>query len=272
MAIAATPSRAEPSRSTSAEIVRVLGYSVSNLTLNEAVTRAARCLEEPGLHHVVVINTNKIWLADRTPELKKIMERAEMVITEYGPVWAARILGAPLKANIRGIGLLQALLPGLEQCVAPIYLLGARDEVLRTLIEKLHLSYPHLPIVGARNGYFQAREEPEIVENINASGAAALFVAMGSPRQELFIERYRSSLLPRLAMGVGGSFDVLAGIKRDAPPWMRHGSEWAYRLWQDPKNLWKRYLRAHPWFVYRTLREKVARILVPFVPGGDGDR
>lgn len=239
--------------------VSVLGYPVTNLTLDEAVARFATFLEESGLHHIVVANTNKIWLANRTPELGKILHRAEMVVTEYGPVWASRVMGTPLKANIRGIGLLRALLPMLEQCGAPIYLLGGHEEVLRTLLSNLQLTHPQLAIAGARNGYFQAADEFKIVDDINKSGAAVLFVAMGSPRQELFVERYRSALRIRAAMGVGGSFDVLAGLKRDAPSWTRHGTEWAYRLLQDPKNLWKRYLRAHSWFIYRTLRDKAFR-------------
>lgn len=237
--------------------IPVLGYPVTNVTMEEAVLRFAAFLEGSELHHIVVVNTNKLWLASRTPGLSEILHRAEMVITEYGPVWASRILGTPLKANIRGIGLLRTLLPWLEARRVPIYLLGAKAEVLYTLIRKLHSCYPRLEIAGARNGYFNASQEAGIVDDMNNSGARALFVAMGSPRQELFVERHRAHLRPRVAMGVGGSFDVLAGSKRDAPPWMRHGTEWVYRLWQDPKNLWKRYLQAHPWFIYCTLRQKL---------------
>ena len=259
----ALTSRPETSQPVSADSVCVLGYAITNVTLDEAVGRVACFLKEPGLHHVVVVNTNKIWLADRTPELSEILHRAEMLITEYGPVWASRVLGTPLKANVRGIGLLQALLPALERSRVPIYLLGGREPVLRTLLGKLQLTYPHLAIVGARNGYFELPEETAVIEDVNRSAAEVLFVAMGSPRQELLVERHRSALQVRVAMGVGGSFDVLAGVKRDAPPWMHHGTEWAYRLWQDPRHLWKRYLRAHPWFVYRTLCDKAARIAAP---------
>jgi N-acetylglucosaminyldiphosphoundecaprenol N-acetyl-beta-D-mannosaminyltransferase len=245
------------------DAVRVLGYPVSNLTLEEAVARVADFTAKPSLHHIVVINTNKIWLASHTPELSEILHRAEMAITEYGPVWASRVLRTPLKANIRGIGLLQALLPWLERQCVPIYLLGGRESVLRPLLDNLLLTHPDLVIAGTRNGYFQPAEESAIIDHINTSGAAVLFVAMGSPRQELFIERHRATLQIRVAMGVGGSFDVLAGLKRDAPPWMHHGTEWIYRLWQDPKTLWKRYLQAHPWFIYRILRDKAARVAAP---------
>jgi exopolysaccharide biosynthesis WecB/TagA/CpsF family protein len=80
---------------------------------------------------------------------------------------------------------------------------------------------------------------------------------MGSPRQELFLDRYRHDLDVSVAMGVGGSFDVLAGLKKDAPAWTRHGFEWMYRLVQDPRNLWKRYLTVNPWFVARVFAERL---------------
>ena len=80
---------------------------------------------------------------------------------------------------------------------------------------------------------------------------------MGSPRQEQWIESQRGRLQVRVAMGVGGSFDVLAGIKKDAPQWVRHGGEWLYRLAQDPRSLWKRYLKTNPWFVAQVLRERL---------------
>jgi len=239
------------------DAIPVLGYPVTNVTMDEAVLRFSSFLEETGLHHILAVNTNKLWLASRSPELSQVLHRAEMTIPEYGPVWASRILGTPLKANIRGIGLLRTLLPWLETRHVPIYLLGAREEVLSTLLPKLRSSYPRLEIAGARNGYFDAGQEAGIIEDLNSSGAVVLFVAMGSPRQEFFVERHRARLRPRVAMGVGGSFDVLAGIKRDAPPWMRHGTEWVYRLCQDPTHLWKRYIQAHPWFIYCTLRQKL---------------
>jgi N-acetylglucosaminyldiphosphoundecaprenol N-acetyl-beta-D-mannosaminyltransferase len=180
-----------------------------------------------------------------------------LVIPEYGPVWAARTLKTPLKANVRGVGLFLSLIPKFEQWGAPVYFLGAREEILQALVERVKRDYPALRIAGARNGYFQAADEDEIAAGIKASGAAVLFVAMGSPRQEFFVEKYRNKMGVRVAMGVGGSFDVLAGLKQDAPAWTHHGLEWLYRLWLDPKNLLKRYLRVHPWFVWQVLRQKV---------------
>jgi N-acetylglucosaminyldiphosphoundecaprenol N-acetyl-beta-D-mannosaminyltransferase len=153
--------------------------------------------------------------------------------------------------------LLKALLPWLESEQVPAYFLGAKASVLEEMKSRLRATHPRLVIAGMRSGYFDASQEREIVDQINRSGTAILFVAMGSPRQELWIEKYRRTLTVRVAMGVGGSFDVLAGLKRDAPQWVRHGGEWLYRLLQDPRNLWRRYLTTNPWFVYRVLRERI---------------
>jgi N-acetylglucosaminyldiphosphoundecaprenol N-acetyl-beta-D-mannosaminyltransferase len=243
-----------------AEVVRVLGYPITNVTLDEAVFCVSQFLFDPVLHHIVVVNTNKFWLADHDPELGEIIRHAEMVITEYGPVWASKILGTPLKANVRGIGLFRSLLPYLQEWQTPVYFFGAREQVLRQMLQQVSTCYPRLQIAGARHGFYHLSDEAAIVSDINGSGASVLFVAMGSPRQELFIESHRKELQPRVAMGVGGSFDVLAGLKRDAPAWTHHGMEWLYRLWQDPRNLLRRYARVHSWFVYHTLCEKLAHL------------
>jgi N-acetylglucosaminyldiphosphoundecaprenol N-acetyl-beta-D-mannosaminyltransferase len=148
-------------------------------------------------------------------------------------------------------------MPYLEEKRVPVFFLGAKPDVLEKMKSHLEATNPNLAIAGMRSGYFETNQEQEIVDEINRSGAQILFVAMGTPRQEFWIERHRENLHIRVAMGVGGSFDVLAGIKKDAPQWVRNGGEWLYRLVQDPRNLWKRYLRTNPWFVYRVLRERM---------------
>lgn len=235
----------------------LLGYPVDSLDIRDAVARVDAFVKTRGFHHVVAINANKLWLSEQTPALKKIVQQAELVIPEYAVVWGCRALGKPLKGHVGGIMLLKALLPWLERERVPVYFLGTKAAVLQRMKSRLLASHPRLVIAGMHSGYFRVRQESRIVEEINWSGAEVLFVAMGTPRQELWIERHRSSLAVRVAMGVGGSFDVLAGLKKDAPHWVRHGGEWLYRLVQDPRNLWKRYLTTNPWFVYRVLRERI---------------
>lgn len=238
--------------------IQLLGVSVANVTPEEAIRHMRRFLQEDGLHHVAVVNTNKFWLAHHVSGILDILQSAEMVISEYGGVWAARVFGTPLKANVRGVGVFLSLIPKLEEWGEPTYFLGARKEVLDALLRRARHKYPRLQIAGSRCGFYESADEEAIVSEINSSGAKVLFVAMGSPRQEYFIERHRAKLSVRLAMGVGGSFDVLAGLKKDAPAWSHCGIEWLYRLWLDPKNLLKRYLRVHPWFVWHTLRTRIS--------------
>lgn len=235
----------------------IMGFPVDSLTMPEAIGCIQQCLQDEGVHHVVAINANKIWLSERIADLREIVRRAELVIPEYAVVWACRVLGRPVRGHIGGVMLLKALLPWLDKERIPVYFLGAKDAVLELMRARVRADYPELEIAGMSSGYFDPSEDGEIVDSINRSGAKLLFVAMGTPRQEFWIEKHRKSLKVRVAMGVGGSFDVVAGIKQDAPEWVRHGGEWAYRLAQDPRNLWKRYLQTNPWFVYRVLRERM---------------
>ena len=236
---------------------RLLGYPVDSLDIPDAVGRVEGFLKEGGFHHVVAINANKLWLAEQHPELKAILWKAALVIPEYAVVWGCRKLRRPVKGHVGGVMLLKALMPYLEEKRVPVFFLGAKPDVLEKMKSHLEATNPNLAIAGMRSGYFETNQEQEIVDEINRSGAQILFVAMGTPRQEFWIEKHRQNLHIRVAMGVGGSFDVLAGIKKDAPQWVRNGGEWLYRLVQDPRNLWKRYLRTNPWFVYRVLRERM---------------
>jgi len=235
---------------------QLLGYPVDSLDIDDAVCRVGGFVKAGGFHHVVAINANKLWLAEQYPQLREILWNAEMVIPEYAVVWACRKLRRPLKGHVGGVMLLKALLPYLERERVSAFFLGAKEIVLQQMKSQLYATHPQLVVAGLRSGYFDVSEEQQIVQQINDSGAEILFVAMGTPRQELWIERHRDRLRVKVAMGVGGSFDVLAGIKKDAPQWVRHGGEWLYRLAQDPRNLWKRYLTTNPWFVYRVLRER----------------
>jgi N-acetylglucosaminyldiphosphoundecaprenol N-acetyl-beta-D-mannosaminyltransferase len=234
---------------------------VDSLTIREAVARVNAFLMQGGFHNVVAINANKLWLAERDPALKHVLQEAELAIPEYAAVWACRILGTPVRGHVGGVMLVKALLPWLEREQVPAYFLGAKASVLQLMLQRLRAEHPRLPIAGMRSGYFDPTQEEQIVAEINRSGAAILFVAMGSPRQELWVNRHRCSLAVRVALGVGGTFDVLAGLKKDTPQWLRHGGEWIYRLSQDPRNLWKRYLTTNPWFVYRVVRECALRAL-----------
>lgn len=223
--------------------------------------------EGVGRCRILVVNANKAWLAHRDERLRGILEGAELVIPEWAMVWAAERLGLAGVHHVGGITLMVRLLEEAEGAGWSVYLLGARPEVVEALAERLRRERPGLRLVGWHHGYLDAEGEAKVRGDLARLRPDLLFVAMGSPLQEYWIDGVWGEPGARVALGVGGSFDVLAGLKRDAPGWARgRGLEWVYRLVQDPRRLWKRYLVTNSWFVWRVWRDGLRRRR-----GGGGD-
>jgi len=226
--------------------------------MTEAVACVAELIDSDGVHQLTPINANKLWQMESHAGLREIVRSSSLVLPEWAVVWAARVLGRPIRGHIGGIMLFENFLPVAAQRHDRLFLLGARPHVVERLHDQLTYRFPGLQVAGYHHGYVSTQQEVGLIDQIRASRANFLLVAMGTPKQELWIARHKHELNVPLSIGVGGSFDVLAGLKADAPTWARgHGLEWAYRLAQDPRNLWKRYLMTNPWFVYRVLRERV---------------
>ena len=175
-------------------------------------------------------------------------------------VWASRLLRRPLPVRVAAIDLFEALLPVAVREGWPIFLLGAREDVVADAAVAMRDAHPGLRIVGARDGYFTEAEEPDVAAQIAGSGARLLFVGITSPKKEEFVTRQRDALGDvRFVLGVGGSFDIAAGRVKRAPKWMaRAGLEWTYRLAQEPRRLWRRYLVDDVRFVRLVARELTA--------------
>ena len=155
---------------------------------------------------------------------------------------------------------MKAFLPRAEENGYRLYFLGANREVLEQMICTLRPIYPRLQIVGGHHGYLSSADNLGVINEILQLHPDALFVAMGSPKQEFWIAKNLLQLGVPVCMGVGGSFDVLAGKKKDTPDWVRALSmEWFYRLVQDPTNLWRRYLITIPWFLRKVLRARAQK-------------
>ncbi len=138
-----------------------------------------------------------------------------------------------------------------------IFLLGATEEVLTKMVEKYTAQFDSTLIAGYRNGYFKKEEEEEVARQIGESGAQLLFVAITSPKKEIFLNKYKNIIRIPFIMGVGGSFDVIAGKTKRAPVWMQKaGLEWLYRVAQEPRRMWKRYLVGNSAFIYLVIKEK----------------
>ncbi len=232
---------------TSAEKVTLFGVPIDNLTLAETVDhieemiRQGREAAQATTRQHVVVNVDKIVKLQRDPELREAILGCDLINADGQPVvWASRLLGRPLKERVTGVDLFGALI---ERCAARgfrPYLLGARQEVVEKVAAILQ---PKVQLAGWRNGYWNGDEEAGVVGQIRQARPDILFVAMSSPKKELFLKRWKHELRVPFVMGVGGTFDVVAGVVGRAPRWMqRCGLEWLYRLAQEPRRMWRRYL------------------------------
>jgi N-acetylglucosaminyldiphosphoundecaprenol N-acetyl-beta-D-mannosaminyltransferase len=199
----------------------------------------------------VVVNVDKIVKANRDPRLLEIINRCDLINADGMPVvWASRLLGHPLKERVAGIDLFLALVERAAVNGWGVYFLGAREDVLAEAVGVLVAQCPKLKVVGRRSGYWAADEEHTVVEMIRAARPDLLFVAISSPQKERFLGQYARELSIPFSMGVGGSFDVVAGRTRRAPLWMqRTGLEWFFRFLQEPRRMFRRYFIDDPYFL-----------------------
>jgi N-acetylglucosaminyldiphosphoundecaprenol N-acetyl-beta-D-mannosaminyltransferase len=191
----------------------------------------------------VALNVAKLVKTRTDAELRRDVVESDLVgIDGTGIVWGARALGIHIPERVAGVDLMQRLLAICARDSFRPYFLGARQAVLERAMAVATTRWPGLTFAGHHDGYFELEDEADIVADIQASGADCLFIAMPTPRKERFLHRYRRQLGVPFIMGVGGSFDVLAGAVRRAPPFMqRAGLEWLYRTWQEPRRMWWRY-------------------------------
>ncbi|MEM5327440.1 WecB/TagA/CpsF family glycosyltransferase [Paraburkholderia sp. JHI2823] len=191
----------------------------------------------------VVVNVAKVVHMQHDVVLAASIRACDIInIDGMGVVWAARLLGVEVPERVAGVDLFDDLLAMAAERGLPVFLLGATPEVVQATAEIVAQRYHRLIVAGYHHGYFWD-DEHAIVEKIQASGARLLFVAITSPKKENFINRWRDQLGVDFVMGVGGTFDVVAGKVRRAPVWMqRSGLEWLYRVIQEPGRMWRRYL------------------------------
>jgi N-acetylglucosaminyldiphosphoundecaprenol N-acetyl-beta-D-mannosaminyltransferase len=235
----------------------VFGCPVDRLDLEETVRRCEELVIRGGGAQQTSLNVAKVVAMRDDPRLRKIVLSSELVSADGQPiVWASRLLGDPLPERVAGIDLMRALLAVAARKGYAVFILGARTEVLTQAVERLRAEHPELRIVGYRNGYFTASEARNVCDEIRAAQPDILFVAMGSPQKEYWIADHRDELGVPLSMGVGGAVDVIAGVTKRAPRWMQQaGLEWFYRLAQEPRRLWRRYLLTNVQFCLLLARE-----------------
>ncbi len=241
--------------------IPLLNTFYDNLTSQQTLAIVNDAIVNKRQIHHTVINANKVVLLQKNLELRNSVNSADIInIDGKGVLWAAEFLGKPVKERVTGIDFMMEVLQLAHKNSYKVYLLGAAEETLQALVDKLSNEFSDHLIAGHRNGYFTDDNEKEIVSQIAASEAQILFVAMPSPKKENFLFKYKKELEKiNFIMGVGGSFDVLAGKVSRAPLWMqRIGMEWFYRLIQEPKKMWKRYLIGNFSFLTLVLKSKIS--------------
>ena len=217
--------------------IDVMGVGFDSLTMDEAVARARDLMAERRAAYVVTPNPEIVMLCRDDPAAMQAVQGADLVLPDgIGVIYGAKILGTPLRAKLPGIDFASALMAQMGQEGKSVFLLGAKPGVADLAAERLQKQYPGLKIAGTHDGYF--KEDAPVVEAIRESGADCVFVCLGAPKQELWMQRNAPRLRVGLMAGLGGSLDVFAGnVKRAPKLFQKLGLEWFYRLIKEPKRI-----------------------------------
>jgi N-acetylglucosaminyldiphosphoundecaprenol N-acetyl-beta-D-mannosaminyltransferase len=254
--------RATNGRATNGQRITLMGCQVDNLSMEETLERIEQFIRSGRPHQHVVVNVDKLVKASRDPQLRQIINDCALVNADGMPVvWASRLLGKPLKERVAGVDLFEALMRCAGDKGWRVFLLGAREEVVGAVADTYQRRYPNLVLAGYRNGYWKGEaEEAAVAEQIRASRADLLFVAISSPKKEQFLDRYQDEMRIPFAMGVGGTFDVAIGRVKRAPRWMqKSGLEWFYRFLQEPRRMFRRYFIDDMAFIWLFIKEAARR-------------
>jgi N-acetylglucosaminyldiphosphoundecaprenol N-acetyl-beta-D-mannosaminyltransferase len=227
-----------------------LGCPIDILTMAETVDLARDAMRTRKRLRHVALNVAKLVTMRRDPLLAADVKGSDLVgVDGMGIVWSARFLGLPIKDRVAGIDLLDQLLAVCADEGLKPYFLGATRETVNEAASQVLNKYPTLRFAGIRDGYFIPAQELDVVAEIRESGADCLFIGMPTPRKERFLAAHCDEINIPFIMGVGGSFDVIAGKVRRAPIRMQQlGLEWLYRVYQEPRRMWWRYVKTNTVF------------------------
>lgn len=238
--------------------VSLLGSNLDSLSFQETISKIEAMIEQGGPAQHVSINAGKINLMRNDPSLRSIVNRAALITADgQSIVWAAKYLGCPLPERVTGIDLFRELVKlAAEKGWRPYYL-GATAEVVEAVVKHDQQLYPDLNIAGFHHGYFSEDESLYVAKEIARTKPDLLFVAFSSPQKEIWLDTFSEVLQVPFAMGVGGSFDIVAGKTKRAPLWMqRAGLEWFYRFAQEPVRMFDRYIIGNLRFLQYVWGEK----------------
>ena len=235
--------------------IDVMGVGFDNVTMAQAVEKAALLLEGETAAYCVTPNAEIVYTAMQDESFRQLLNHADLVLPDgAGVVLASKILKTPLKEKVAGVDFSAQLLRLMEQTGKRLYLLGGKPGVGELAAEKMLEKHPDLQICGIADGYF--KEEAPVVEKINEAKADVVFVCLGAPKQEKFMQAHQSELRVKLMLGLGGTLDTYAGTVKRAPKFfIKLYLEWFYRLLKEPKRL-KRVL-CLPKFIFAAYMKKI---------------
>lgn len=245
--------------------VDILGVQVSSIPSTFLLEEFKRMIHAKKFVQVAITPVNSILAAHKNPVVKGIYNASNFVLCDGMPVkWAARFLGTPIVERITGLDLLPNLVAFAAKENFSLFLLGASPGVADLLKNKIKLQYPNVKVVGIYvppfMKVFDAIENQKMVEAVNAVNPDIVLVSLTAPKQDIWIAKNKGALTPAVYIGIGGAFEVMAGLAKRAPKWMHAaGLEWFYRLIQEPKRMYRRYLIEAPAFIPLILRQRFSK-------------
>jgi N-acetylglucosaminyldiphosphoundecaprenol N-acetyl-beta-D-mannosaminyltransferase len=242
--------------------VVLFGIPIASVTMREVLDKIHDVIAKRSTMHIGVVNAAKIVNMHRNKVLMEDVLSSDIILADGAAVvLASKILRKPLPERVTGIDLMYGIFEDGNKYNYRVYCLGATEEISERVAQEISNKYPNLILAGRRNGYFSEDEEESIVTEIKESNADVLLVAMTSPKKENFLARWNTTMNVPVIHGVGGSFDVMAGKVERAPEmWRRLGLEWLYRVKQEPRRLWKRYLVTNTLFIWMLTKELFSKM------------
>ena len=238
--------------------IQIHGFRIDCVTMDDALSLCEKFITEGGPHHIVTADASMVMTARENSEFREIAGKAALVTPDgAGILWASKRLGTPVPAKVSGVELSEKLVALSGEKGWRVYFLGAGPGVAEAAAQKMREKYAGANIVGVRDGYFKPDEEASMIAEVSAARPDILLVALGIPRQEKLIDRYKDQLGAKILIGVGGTLDVFSGTVKRAPAWMqRAGLEWLWRVASSPNAARFKKLAVLPRFALLTLKSR----------------
>lgn len=244
--------------------VKILGFKVDRITYDQLLIRIENFIQSKENHKFILLNPYLLLEARRSFEYADYIKNCDIITADgVGLILAGWVYAKPFPERVTGTDLMPKLAERAAQKGWKVYFLGAKPGIAEKAYQNLKSMYPKFNVVGIHHGYFSNNEEKKIVDEIKSKKPDILVVCLGAYKQERFIQKYQKEIAVPVAFGTGASFDFWAGRFKRAPRWMqKYGLEWLFRLIQEPKRLWKRYLIGNTIFMWLVFKELLKKIRV----------